>query len=106
MDSCTFQSQIAKALLMGKKEKQTPKRGRPSTIINDEAVCEKRNVVANPIPVNDVRYDRVGHFPVFTDKQKRCRYCPSGYFHISCSKCKVQLFLVKNRNCFLQFYCK
>ena len=50
MDLCTFQSRLAKALLLGKKEKKTPKRGRPSTITNDEAVCKKRNVVANSIP--------------------------------------------------------
>ena len=106
MDLCTFQSRISKALLLGKKEEQTPKRRRSFTIMNDEAVCKKQNVVANPIPVDDVRYDRFGHFPVFINKQKHCRYCPSGYSYISCSKCKVQLCLVKNQNCFLQFHCK
>ena len=64
IDLCTFQSRIAKALLLGKKEQQTPKRSHLSTITNDK----KRNVVANPILVVDVRYERVGHFPVFTDK--------------------------------------
>ena len=66
---CTFQSGKAKALLLGKKEKQTPKRGRLSTITNDEAVCKKQNIVTNPIPVNNVHYHRVGHFPVFLDKK-------------------------------------
>ena len=36
MDLCTFQSRIAKALLLGNKEKQTQKRGHPSTITNDK----------------------------------------------------------------------
>ena len=89
MDLYTFQSRIAKVLSLGNKEKQTPKRSRPSTFINDEVVFKKQNFVANSIPVDDVCYDRVGHFPVLIDKQKRCRYCPSGYFHISSSKCKV-----------------
>ena len=54
---CTFQSRIAKALLLGKKEKQTPKRGHLSTIANDEAICKKKNIIANPIPVDAVCYD-------------------------------------------------
>ena len=92
MDLCSFQSSIAKALLLANKEKHSPKRGRPSTNSSDEVSRKKRHVVANPMPVVDVRYDRLGHFPVFTDKQKRCRFCPNGYSRVKCCKCEIQFF--------------
>ena len=106
MDLCSFQSSIAEALLLANKEKHSPKRGRPSKNSSDEVSRKKRHVVANPMPVVDVRYDRLGHFPVFTDKQKRCRFCPNGYSHVKCCKCEIQLCLVKSRNCFSNFHTK
>ena len=107
LDLLDFQSSIAEALLLANKEIATPKRGRPSTSATPEVIAaKKRNVVMNPLPVDDVRFDRLGHFPEFTEKQKRCRFCPKGYSHVQCGKCRVQLCLVKGRNCFTHFHVK
>ena len=108
MDLCRLQSNIANALLLGNKEKHTPKRGRPSSSStpNGPPPTKKRYSAAFPIPVEDIRFDRVRHFPAFTEKQNRCRFCPRGYSHIMCRKCNIQLCLVKNRNCFYAFHTK
>ena len=106
MDLCQFQSNVANALLLGNKEKDNPKRGRPSSsssIPNGPFPAKKRYSAAFPIPVEDIRFDRVGHFPVFTKNQNRCRFCPRGYSHIRCRKRNIQLCLVKKRNCFYAF---
>ena len=81
MDLCQFQSNVANALLLGNKEKDIPKRGRPSSLStpNGSSPAKKRYSAAFPIPVEDIRFDRVGHFPVLTKKQNRCRFCPRGY---------------------------
>ena len=107
MDLCQFQSNVANALLLGNKEKDIPKRGRPSSSSsstpNGPSPAKKRYSAAFPIPVEDIRFDRVGHFPVLTKKQNRCRFCPRGYSYIRCRKCNIQLCLVKKRNCFYAF---
>ena len=107
MDLCQFQSNVANALLLGNKKRDTPKRGRrsssSSSTPNGPSPAKKRYSAAFPIPVEDVRFDRVGHFPVFTKKQNRCRFCPRGYSHIRCRKCYIQLCLVKKRNWFYAF---
>ena len=47
---------------------------------------QERYSAAFFIPVEDIRFDRVGHFPVFTKKQNRCRFSPRGNSHIRCRK--------------------
>ena len=108
MDLCQFQLNIANALVLGDKEKDTPKRVRSSSssIPNGPSPAKKRYSTAFPNPVEDVRFDQAGHFPVFTEKQNRCRFCPKGNSHIMCRKCNFQLRLVKKRNCFYAFYTK
>ena len=72
LDLLDFQSSIAEALLLANKEIATPKRGRPSTSATPEVITtKKRNVVMNPLPVDEVYFDRLGHDPEFTEKQKR-----------------------------------
>lgn len=108
-----FQVQIANSLLQaGKVGKQGPqsKRGRPShSPVSDNPVSDnppKRQRPSVSIPQNDIRYDQVGHFPLFADKQQRCRLCKKGYSRIECAKCHVHLCLVKDRNCFHEFHHK
>lgn len=96
-----FQSRIAIALLQGGKV-SVRGRGRPST---STSIQQKSKTSATvPIPAAEIRCDNVGHFPEFTEKQGRCRFCPKGWSSIQCSKCKIKLCLVKDRNCFLDFH--
>ena len=58
MDLCQFQSNVANALLLGNKEKDTPERGRPSSSSlptpNGPSPAKKRYSAAFPIPVEDI----------------------------------------------------
>ena len=103
MDECKFQSQVAHSLLLSGKERSTGtrRRGRPSQD-NAESDAKKRRFTL--MPTNDIRYDRIGHFPIINNKQSRCRLFPKGYSHWSCSKCKIALSLVARRNCFTQYH--
>lgn len=51
------------------------------------------------------RFDQHNHFPVLSQKPTRCKNedCKK-ITHTHCSKCKVHLCLVKNRNCFLDYH--
>uniref|UniRef100_A0A671LFG7 PiggyBac transposable element-derived protein domain-containing protein n=1 Tax=Sinocyclocheilus anshuiensis TaxID=1608454 RepID=A0A671LFG7_9TELE len=44
-----------------------------------------------PKPQPDVRYDRLGHWPLHCDKRGRCNYCPKGVSRWKCQKCNVFL---------------
>ena len=101
-----FQTMIANALLASDKGTPSRKRGRPSSSPASSSLSKikKHHSAAVPIPDDDVRLDKVDHFPLFTESQQRCRLCSKGYTHIKCCKCKVALCLVKNRNCFLDFH--
>ncbi|XP_065070858.1 uncharacterized protein LOC135695640, partial [Rhopilema esculentum] len=77
-----FQSMVANALTLAGKSTQ-PRRGRPS-ITPPPKKKTKCHAVATPI--NDVRFDNVGHIPDFEEKQQRCRYCPKGYSAVKCVK--------------------
>lgn len=57
-------------------------------------------------PDDDTRYDQKGHWPLHEPRQNRCKYCPTGYTSIICSKCEVNLCLVGARNCFVKFHCE
>lgn len=90
-----FQASVAAALCNSGK----PARGRPSL----ESV-KKRKKQVNPAPLDDVRFDEVGHFPTYENKRQRCRNCPDGFAFVKCVKCKVHLCLNENRNCFLDYH--
>uniref|UniRef100_A0A3B3SQF8 PiggyBac transposable element-derived protein domain-containing protein n=1 Tax=Paramormyrops kingsleyae TaxID=1676925 RepID=A0A3B3SQF8_9TELE len=58
---------------------------------------------ASAVPL-DVRKDGVDHLPTWETRQ-RCKHCPGSHFsHVYCAKCKVNLCLNKDRNCFLAFH--
>lgn len=102
MPLITFQSMVANALTHAGKSTHL-KRGRPS-ITPPPKKKTKTHAVATPI--NDVRYDDVGHVPDFEEKQQRCRHFPKGYSAVRCLKCKVPLCFVRGRNCFKNFHSK
>ena len=93
-----FQAYVASALCAAKK---LP-RGRPSL----GSVPKKRKVQVNLAPVEDIRFDGVGHFPSFGEKRQRCRNCPDGFSFVNCQKCKIHLCLNKSRNCFVSYHVK
>ena len=103
MDLCKFQSQVAHSLLLSGKERSTGtrRRGRPSQDYAESGAKKRRFTL---VPTDDIRYDRIGHFPIINNKQSRCRFCPKGYSHWSCSKCKIALCLVARGNRFTQYH--
>ncbi|KAL9981764.1 hypothetical protein ACROYT_G010511 [Oculina patagonica] len=108
MSLLLFQSEIAVGLCKAGKttgEVARP-RGRPSSTSPASAAepSRKRKATSAPNPTRDVQLDQCGHFPMFQDKQQRCRHCKTGYSHLKCCKCEVHLCLVKSRNCFNAFH--
>ena len=59
---------------------------------------EKKPTLPKQVP--GVRYDLTDHFPEFTEKRGRCRFCPTGYSYVICNKCSITLCLRKGQNCF------
>uniref|UniRef100_A0A6P7GUH9 Protein tramtrack, beta isoform-like isoform X11 n=1 Tax=Diabrotica virgifera virgifera TaxID=50390 RepID=A0A6P7GUH9_DIAVI len=64
----------------------------------------KIKTLFKPRPVDDIRFDEVGHFPILASKG-RCRNC-SNQTHTHCKKCCVRLCFVSKRNCFCDFHVK
>ena len=58
-----------------------------------------------PTPCLDIYYDQIGHWPEPVNKKNHCRLCQA-YSRTKCSKCKLSLCLLKDRNCFKDFYHK
>ncbi len=64
-------------------------------------------VVAQRHLPNDVRFDGLGHFPIYQKKRLRCKYANCGLTHFSniyCEKCQVALCLNKNNSCFREYH--
>lgn len=52
-----------------------------------------------------IRFSENGHFPIFGIKMNRCKNEKCGKLtRIECSKCGVNLCVVKNRNCYLEYH--
>uniref|UniRef100_A0A8D9DYL5 Uncharacterized protein n=1 Tax=Cacopsylla melanoneura TaxID=428564 RepID=A0A8D9DYL5_9HEMI len=60
-------------------------------------------------PPSKVRYDQLGHFPVIDRKRNasRCKLegC-KGRVRTMCTKCRLHLCLVTDRECFIKFHTK
>ena len=97
-----FRSAIASALTAEGKI-MIKKRGRPSKYGEISSVPKRVKTV---LPVSDVRYDNVEHWAVYTKQRMRCRFCPSSYIRVECSKCKIGLCLNELNNCFMAFHTK
>ena len=97
----SFQAMAASALMKSGK----PSRGRPSlAMMMSPPPAKKRQVMVSP--VSDIRYDKVDHWPLTMTTRNRCRLCKDGRTNIQCSKCKVFLCLVSDRNCFTTYHQK
>jgi len=104
MPLINFQLEVAKGLAFVDKPVQAVKRGRPSLDNDSSCASKKGRKVATPDPSKEIRKDKVDHFPEFNEKQGRCRMCKNGFTFITCTKCKIPLCLVKNRNCFKDYH--
>ncbi|KAJ4432847.1 hypothetical protein ANN_21486 [Periplaneta americana] len=56
------------------------------------------------MPIADVQYDGVCHWPQYTAQKQMCRNCKLGFTRIMCKKCKVGLCLNVNYDSFLDFH--
>lgn len=97
MQLLEFQSRIANSLLWEMKTRL----GRPSS---ESPVPPRKRKSTSTLPADEIRHDDVGHFPIFDDKQQRCKHCKTGYTRIFCEKCITYLCMVKDRNCFYNFH--
>lgn len=105
LDLLDFTLRIIDALAKKNKKCKIMKRGRPSL-----SPLEPRKQVryTENRPIEDVRFDQIGHWPIHTDaKAQRCKMegC-TGKVRVFCEKCKVHLCLTKSRNRFEDFHTK
>ena len=78
-----FQSRIAGSLLQEKK-----------LVLVVVSRTQHPESVGAPMPADEIRYDCVDHFPVFEDKQMRCKNCCNGYSRVKCNKCDKHLCFI------------
>ncbi|CAH2092857.1 unnamed protein product [Euphydryas editha] len=99
-----FKLDIAKSLCMCG-QSLVKKRGRPSSATDDLIEIKKKKSNIAILPPKDVRRDGFNHLPVWNLKRQRCKYpqC-KGKTYISCEKCRVELCLNKDNNCFYRFH--
>lgn len=82
------------------------KRGsRPSSSDVKQKFQNKKKGPAQVLPVKEVRLDGMQHWPVWVEKQIRCKFpnC-KGYSQIICEKCGTALCFTKKKNCFRNFH--
>ena len=101
-----FKACVAEGLCTGGKEvsaQKSRKRGRPCT---EETTAAKRTA-AERQPVDDVRFDAIGHWPKWTSDRQRCKItlC-KGISRVACSKCGVHLCCNPKKNCFHKYHVK
>lgn len=114
MDLIHFRQNVAEGLILAGKMPEK-KRGRPPSA-SPSAVPLASPSASNSAgpssmakkqvrPIEDIRYDNIGHFPSFCDNIARCKgsKCESRTY-IQCIKCKVSLCITRNHNCFIDFH--
>ncbi|MFV0329690.1 MAG: hypothetical protein ACK5KL_07705 [Dysgonomonas sp.] len=99
-----FKLRAAVALMKTGKPVGGLKRGRPS-VAETSARPGKVEKPRQAWPEAPVRFDNTGHWPLIEELRRQCKKkgC-SGRTNIICMKCKVNLCLNKNNNCFLEFH--
>lgn len=101
-----FRSILAATLCSIGQTKIAAKRGRPSTEdVEQKLQLKKKRGPAVVIPVKEVRTDGTNHWPVWLEKQMRCKFpdC-KGYSQVMCEKCGASLCFNKKKNCFKDFH--
>ena len=95
-----FRCQIAHALTKAGKS-GAKRRSRPSL---ETAASMPKRKKPDARPVDDIRYDNLGHRPAHSDKKQRCKLCPKGFTRTICTKCNVGLCFKQESNCFENFH--
>lgn len=60
-------------------------------------------------PVDDVRFDNMGHFPIWLSKdggKRCCKLCKKSQTQCVCSKCHLHLCCSNAKNCFYDYHNK
>ena len=78
--------------------------GRSSRSSTNEVPATRKRKLPTAILVDDVRYDKIDHWPEFRVKKNKCRHCKTGTGRVYCKKCDVCLCLSNARNCFYEFH--
>lgn len=90
-----FHSDVAYGLLMAKKPSSGcssgKKRGRPP--VNNPRPEEGGSKVRRMLPIADVRYDKVDHWPEYK-KENKCALCKIKKTSVFCTKCKINLCMI------------
>ena len=101
MPLCDFQSQMATALI-----KADRKRGRRSSLEIPSPPLGPQRPAHTPRPISDIRFDGIGHLPVFVDRQRCKEEGCVARSNIKCPKCQMHLCLNRDRNCYQSFHTK
>nr|CAI5833535.1 unnamed protein product [Callosobruchus analis] len=108
MDLLQFTMSVIEGLAFSDCLVNTARRGRPLSGSPRNSPVPVKRQKPTAVPVNDVRYDNLGHWPVHVEgHEQRCKLetC-GGRSRIQCEKCQVPLCLSKSRNCFKKFHYK
>jgi len=109
LDLLHFRQHVGEALILSNKTSSSQKkRGRPSKQAQNQ-LQPKRLYRPESVPVEEMRWDKIDHFPVFDEKPNtsRCKYlfCKQKS-SVLCSKCNVHLCFMRGRNCYIDFHSK
>ena len=98
-----FKAEVAEGLCKVRKLK-----GRKRSAGRPEACplrAKVQRVRGQPIPVADVRFDEVGHWPQVIKDRMHCRVeACRGQSRTKCLKCGVHLCLSAKKNCFVTYH--
>lgn len=99
-----FKFEVAKSLCMCGSS-MNKRKGRPSSASNDLIETKRMRANVAILPTRDVRCDGIEHFPIWGKKRQRCKNpgCKGKSF-VVCEKCRVELCLNKDKNCFRLFH--
>ena len=104
-----FKACVAEGLCAAGKEASVPsqrgrKRGRPYSD-GQEYTAAKRIRSAEHQPIDDVRYDGIGHWPKWSSDRQRCKMALcKGISRVTCLKCHVHLCCNPKKNCFHEYH--
>ncbi|XP_041695162.1 piggyBac transposable element-derived protein 2 isoform X4 [Coregonus clupeaformis] len=83
--------------------------GQQSVLPNPHTTPKRRHNPRALQPTADVRYDCLGHWPIFGEQRGRCNLCVKGVSRWKCSKCgdgKLFLCLNNKQQCFVCYHQK
>jgi len=101
-----FRSEVANVLCMLQTPYLPKGPGRPRQVDGKENKCTGKKTF---LPINDVRYDKVEHFPMFLSRadKKTCKLpgCTSET-QIVCRNSNINLCISQKKDCFYDFHHK